>query len=373
MVAGAWHLHFLSGDETDPTGDRSLGHLSADDFPVAMILCDQHGQLLRWTPLVQEILGDSLIAGLPDAMATLLMAAGVPNAHGLLVDSLEESQQLVIRRGGREQVIHLASRPVGQGHRLHILTDHTPSHPEAQDQAHLQSLIAHDLRSPLAVIQGYAGLLATGQPGPLTSTQQEFLAGIDTKILEVSRLLDDFLDLSRLAAGGLELQLQSTPVGDLLAQIIEEQQPVAELRQISLDIRHHPEPITVQADPLRLHQIMNNLIGNAIKYNLQGGWVTVSTRRSPDGEMVNLDVADGGLGMDSEVCSRVFEPYQRGRDAQGVKGVGLGLVVVKKLVELHGGSISVVSEAGKGTCFTVSIPVGKPVKTDQPTPLEQHS
>ena len=217
-----------------------------------------------------------------------------------------------------------------------------------------QSLIAHDLRSPLAVIQGYAGLLATGQPGPLNDTQREFLGGIDTKIVEVTRLLDDFLDYGRLEAGALDLRCVPVCVEDVVARVLSESSRRAGARSIRLTGDTQPASLAVNADPLRLHQIIENLVGNAIKYNHDGGWVRVESRRTDDA--VAITVSDGGPGLTPEDRACLFEPFGRGGASGRAEGTGLGLVVVRRLVELHGGAITVSSESGTGSDFRVTFP-----------------
>ncbi len=339
-----WHLH-LSGD---------LEHgLDADDLGVALAVTTGDGRVVSTNAALRDLLGDRYPDG-PDALAGLLLAAGVAEPRTRLAASLVAAQDLVLCRGGATRTVRLISNTLPEGRVLHLVHDLHDADANRERQAELQSLIAHDLRSPLAVIQGYAGLLATGQPGPLNATQSEFLSGIDLKIVEVTRLLDDFLDLSRLEAGALQLQPEAVPLAELASRICEEQRRCAESRGISMSAHVEPEDLELTADPLRLKQVVENLVGNAVKYNGDGGWVRVEI--AIVGGDVRIQVVDGGPGMDAKELAAVFEPFQRGTAGRGVSGSGLGLAVVQRLVALHGGSIAATSRPGDGTTFEVRLP-----------------
>ena len=339
---------------TDGETTTPAPSVPADALPLGLAMATGDGRLLQVNAGFRRLFGDSIPHG-SDALRGLMLAAGVSAPEDLLAASFTEPQDLVLCRGGCERPVRLTSRRTDTGSCLHLLNDLCDDEDLQARRAELQSLIAHDLRSPLAVIQGYAGLLATGQPGPLNATQSEFLAGIDTKIVEVTRLLDDFLDLSRLEAGALKLQLQTVRLGELVDQVCKEYRRSALARQITISQQTTPPDLELEADPLRLKQILDNLLGNAIKYNHQGGWVAV-TAVSEGGE-VAIEVADGGPGLSANDHERLFEPFGRGGAGESVAGSGLGLVVVRRLVALHGGSITADGSPGAGTTFLVRLPL----------------
>lgn len=341
----SWRLHIVEDD----------AGLAADELPVALAVTAADGSVRRANMILSELLGPTLPDG-PEALVGLLLAAGVPEPGERLEASVLQPQDLVLRRGGGERPVRLATRTLSGGDRLHLFHDLRDARAGQGRLAELQSLIAHDLRSPLAVIQGYAGLLATGQPGPLNATQAEFLAGIDTKIVEVTRLLDDFLDLSRLEAGALQLRPQPVRVGELVTRVCDELSCAAAARRIDVSARTDPVDLQVTADPLRLKQVIENLIGNAVKYNHDGGWVRVEVSLA-DADL-RVEVRDGGPGMEPAELSAAFEPFARGKSGAGAAGSGLGLAVVQRLVSLHHGSITADSAPGKGSTFTVTLPGG---------------
>ena len=130
---------------------------------------------------------------------------------------------------------------------------------------------------------------------------------------------------------------------------------MANSRGLQMKLELPDDSVEVQADPLRLTQIMRNLLSNSVKYNVEAGWIRVSV--STDGLMAKVSVADGGVGIPEDDLAVLFEPYTRGKTPGNIKGVGLGVVIIKKLVEAHGGEVTVLSEQGKGSTFTFTLPL----------------
>ena len=223
-------------------------------------------------------------------------------------------------------------------------------------KADFHSMIAHDLRSPMSVIQGYVSLMEAGKTGPLTETQTEFLESVSRKIVEMTSLLNDFLDMSKMEAGFVNLKREPLDMGQLINEVIVDLGPMAASRGIEMKLDLPRDNVQVLADPLRLTQIMRNLLSNSVKYNVESGWIRVTVVN--EGQMAKVSVADGGVGIPNDDLAVLFEPYTRGKVPANIKGVGLGVVIVKKLVEAHGGEVTVSSEPGKGSAFTFTIPRG---------------
>ena len=236
-------------------------------------------------------------------------------------------------------------------------------------KADFHSMIAHDLRSPMSVIQGYVSLMASGKTGEVNATQAEFLASVNRKITEMTALLNDFLDMSKMDAGFVNLKCQDLDLGALLQEVAADLAPMAESRALEVRCDLPDEPAWIHADPLRLTQILRNIVSNAIKYNVEGGWIRLAV--TADGDYARVAVADGGVGMSEEELAVLFQPYTRGATQRTIKGVGLGVVIVKKLVEAHGGEVHVVSEPGRGTLFSFTMPLGAPAPRDAAEPALQ--
>ena len=224
-----------------------------------------------------------------------------------------------------------------------------------QMKADFHSMIAHDLRSPMSVIQGYVSLMATGKTGEMNETQVEFLDSVNRKITEMTALLNDFLDINKIDAGFVNLKREDMDLGNLCREVLDDLAPMAAGSALQVDLELPDAAVVVHADPLRMTQILRNLVSNAIKYNREGGWVRLSVETR--GETVRVAVSDGGIGMSADELRVLFQPYTRGKSQRTIKGVGLGVVIIKKLVEAHGGQIEVRSEPDKGSTFRFTLPL----------------
>ena len=341
--------------DTIPSPSLVYGEATFDlgRLPAPLVFCSGDGVVLAWTEAAERVLGVPGVSGARGFEATLL-AAGVPEPVDRISASFEHDEPLTIRCGGDERSLVLRSRRFGPDLSAHAFSSREDEHERAQQRAEFQSLVAHEIRSPLAVIQGYAGLLSTGQPGPVNGTQREFLSGIDTKIGELVRLLDDFLDYSRIEAGAMTLNVEPIALQEMVSHVIDEHRATAARRRIDLEWRVEPEDASLLADPLRLRQILDNLVGNAVKYADAGGWVRVEVRN--DSQAVAISVEDSGPGLPPEQIHLLFEPFARGSTVGRVAGSGLGLVVVRRLVEAHGGRIDAANVPGGGAVFNVVLP-----------------
>ncbi len=250
-----------------------------------------------------------------------------------------------------------ASINLGEGEvaMAYVFRDVTREVENQRMRADFHSMIAHDLRSPMSVIQGYVSLMATGKAGPVNETQIEFMGSVNRKISEMTSLLNDFLDMSKMDAGFVNLKCQDHNLGQLIEEVVEDLGPLASYRNLKVSLNLPPEELQVHSDPLRLTQILRNLLSNAIKYNIDDGYIRITVVEKEG--WARISIADGGIGMSVDELDVLFEPYTRGQSQRKIKGVGLGIVIVKKLVEAHGGTVTVSSELGKGSTFTFTIPL----------------
>jgi signal transduction histidine kinase/CheY-like chemotaxis protein len=216
----------------------------------------------------------------------------------------------------------------------------------------LLALLGHELRNPLAPIVTAVHLLkarSAGQPS-------KELEVIERQAQHLVRLLDDLLDVARLTRGKTVISLAPVEVSEVVARAVEMVSPLLQQRRHSLAIDVPSVGLIVQADEHRLVQVLSNLLSNAGHYTEQGGKITITAYR--DAEAVVLEVSDNGVGIAVDALADIFELFVQGPNrASGQGGLGLGLVVVKQLTELHGGTVSVASEGdGRGTKFTVRLP-----------------
>jgi signal transduction histidine kinase len=225
--------------------------------------------------------------------------------------------------------------------------------------------MGHELRTPLNAVLNLSGALAEGAYGPLNDKQLKSLRAIEDSGQRLTALLNDILDLSKIMAGQVKLQVTTAAVEMICASSIQRVSAAAHKKGLSLSVSIDRAAQTVQADARRLTQVLVHLLDNAIKFTPEGGTVGLEVTASPslaggteEGRAVRLTVWDTGIGIAPEQVEHTFQPFVQldARLARQHGGTGLGLALVKQLVELHGGSVAVESEMGKGSRFTVTLP-----------------
>lgn len=221
-------------------------------------------------------------------------------------------------------------------------------------QSDLISDVVHELRTPLTSIIGYSRMLLMADAVP-AEMQHQFLETIHREAKRLGDMVNAYLELARLESGRTQLKRAELDFNQLLAEALEVIRPQAEERRIALHYERASAPVPYYGDAERLHQVFVNLLSNAVKYNAVGGDVRVSLE--PASDALRVHVSDSGQGIEPEFLPHIFDKFVRGeqRDEQA-KGTGLGLSIAKQIVEMHGGSIQVVSSPGQGSTFTVVLP-----------------
>jgi signal transduction histidine kinase len=221
----------------------------------------------------------------------------------------------------------------------------------------LLGMVAHDLRTPLAGLLGFAEVAIVGIDGGIEPAKtREDLDIIRTTALEMSELLNDLLDVARIESGKLSVDPRDIDLAALIRAAAPRYARWAEHKQIQFDL-HVPAGVQpVCADPKRIQQVLNNLVSNAIKFSNPGALISLGVRR--EAELVLVSVADTGQGIESVELDKIFASYEQAsaRATAGEDGSGLGLSIAKKLIEHHGGKIWVESRPGVGSKFTFSLP-----------------
>ena len=218
------------------------------------------------------------------------------------------------------------------------------------------AFFSHELRSPLNSIIGFSELIQIDLPKLDTATVSSYIGSINQSGKHLLQLINDILDLSKLEAGRLELHYMSIPIRQFIEALTKSVQPQMEAKRLSFDIQISDELDDIVADDVRLKQILLNLITNAIKFSHVESKITVKVVRVDNS--VEFGVTDEGIGIRPDELPRLFMPFQQtsaGKRKQ--EGTGLGLSITKKLVELHGGTVTAVSEWGKGSTFIVRMPM----------------
>lgn len=305
----------------------------------------------------------------------------------------EESQELsMLRRALQEQrplpsievdlsikgaprSVGLSITPVSVTHRpfcVVIARDMTAIRDVARMKAHFLSMITHELRSPINAINGYLDLALTDIAGELNDQQREFIERARAGSEHLYALVEDLLLVSRADSGQLRLNRDVISLHEVIASAVEELELTARDNVITVNIAIAGDIPPIYADPVRLQQVLRNLLSNALHFTPSGGRVTIAARiinsargkqattgsTGEDQRLVEVQVSDTGCGIAPEHQQRIFERFYQiplansGRSS----GQGLGLAIVKMIVELHGGQVSVTSVPGKGSTFSFTLP-----------------
>ncbi|MEW6375988.1 MAG: ATP-binding protein [Thermodesulfobacteriota bacterium] len=235
-----------------------------------------------------------------------------------------------------------------------------------QDISHLKELdkmksefiamVTHELRAPIAAVEQQLTVILNKMAGEVTEKQEQLLSRAKERTKGLLTLIKDLLDLSKIEAGKMVQYKEPLPLQEVIQRVVDLMRSEAEVKKIDLQFSAPPRIPMINADRNSMEGIFTNLISNAIKYTLEGGkvWITLSE----EGGFVKATVSDTGIGIKKEDLPRIFDKFYRVKttETRQIVGTGLGLSIVKSIVDAHLGSISVESEVGKGTTFTVLFP-----------------
>ncbi|WP_367371933.1 sensor histidine kinase [Pseudomonas lini] len=297
------------------------------------------------------------------------------DANTQLVDSqqveqlIEANQQLVLsillahseaekpQRTQEEQRLYLEMRDANEQLVIAALSaQHLQASAEQslEQQRHILAMVAHELRNPLTPISMIAGRLARVPSEELPRMQ----ALIEGQVRHMSRLVDDLLDVSRASTGKLRLDCRIVDMVQIIHQAIEVCSPVMTDHHLHFTAELPECALAIDGDPVRLTQILGNLLGNAAKYTPSGGNVALTV--TAEANVLQMSICDNGIGISAKALPFIFEPFVQDVHAVGFNGAGLGigLTVVRELVEAHGGTVTGMSEGdGKGCEFVVTLPL----------------
>ncbi|WP_432377595.1 ATP-binding protein [Duganella sp. P38] len=318
----------------------------------------RHDQMLDLLALAATI-GLALLAAwfVGDVLVLRRVKRLATTANSIASGTLEARSGI---RYGNEEISELAraldamAQSLQEKERQHLKAEKQLREADRRKDEFL-AMLAHELRNPLAPISAGAQLL---QSGHASEAAVQRTAGIIVRqVHHMTRLVDDLLDVSRVTRGLVTLTRVPLEVSRIVADAVEQADPLLKSRQHRFEVALPPAPLTVTGDHKRLVQVLVNVLNNAAKYTPAGGAIKLTARA--EGSNVKLMVSDNGIGMSPELRSRVFELFaQADRNSDRSQGgLGLGLALVKSLVELHGGAVSVDSEGEhKGSTFTIILP-----------------
>jgi len=224
------------------------------------------------------------------------------------------------------------------------------------------ALASHELQTPLTSISGFVSLFLTGKIGPMSDEQKKYLSLIKESIDRIHRMVEDLLDITKIELGHIRMEKKPRDIRKLLREEIAAFKVQGDAKEIRIEEEIEEGLPEIACDQDRIKEVVDNLISNAVKYTPRKGSIRVRAKRA--GQWVQIDVEDSGIGIKMADHERIFEPFQHLKKAglEGEKSTGLGLALVKTIIEAHQGEVMLQSEEGKGATFSIRLPTPLPPK-----------
>lgn len=245
-----------------------------------------------------------------------------------------------------------------------VLRDITSQKEIDQIKSDFLSVVSHELRTPLHSIKGFVDIILMGKTGEINELQRDFLTTVKEATANLQRLIDDLLEFSRMEAGQVKLKPQMISVYDIAQRVVEQVAPLAQDGQLTLMNQISADLPLIEADPLRIEQVVTNLVSNAIKFTPPNGSVTISAIDL--GERIRVSVTDTGIGVPETEQEHIFQRFYQvdGSSTRSYRGAGLGLTICKFIIEYHHGQIWIESKPGEGSTFHFELPKCLPKDED---------
>ncbi len=361
-----------------------------DTVPTCVLTADLDGRIVETNPKLRELLGFSADEMAQMSASELLhpedRAADAELSAALARGEipLARQQKRLLTRDGRTVWVSSAMTALrddhGRAYRLVCVAEDITEHLQLQEaqrardnaeaanraKSEFVSRMSHELRTPLNAMLGFAQLLELDKQKPLAAHQLEWTAQIQHAGWHLLHMINDTLDLSRIEAGTLKLQIDALDLAELLRATRALLEHRAQRRNVVVREDIDPRAAAVRGDLTRVKEILTNLLSNAIKYNREGGSVLIRSRPHGDDD-VQIEVIDTGLGMTEEQLAQLFQPFNRlGRENSAEEGTGIGLVISRRLAELMNGSLRARSVAGEGSAFVLQLPSASLAQAQRP-------
>ncbi|MCP4543472.1 MAG: response regulator [Chloroflexi bacterium] len=356
----------LRHQQEESTKNQSILTSIAD----GVVVNNAEGQTIMVNPAAERILAidsDLLLDQNFDTLFSVFDAKGkeevIEAMETLLSTSASQVRKafkMILEIDSRVVHAHLSPVRAQRGDFLGVVTvlrDITKEVEADRAKSEFVSNVSHELRTPMTAIKGYTDLLHAGAVGPVNDDQERFLSIIRNNADRLTALINDLLDISRVETGRVRFEPRPLQIGDVIADVVNALAVPADDKQQTLTYEVVGGLPDVIGDRDRLNQVITNLVGNAIFYTPDGGKIEV--RAYPVEGAVRVDIRDTGIGIAPNDLGHIFERFYRADDpvVQEATGTGLGLSIAKMFVEMHGGRVWVESELGKGSTFTVLLPV----------------
>jgi len=342
-----WKLHAVDFFNEELMRFLSFNNAILTSIEDVIIVCDPQGRVVYQNPAAKRLAGYRENPGpVPEYLGSVLDGRKFEVKPGVL--------HFVPTRDGKT-FYNVTVAPISTAGVVFSLHDTTAQHELSQAKNEMVSLVSHELRTPLTSIRGYSDMLL--KYNLVEEKGKEFLSTIIDESNRLNQLIQSFLDIAYIESGRQKITKSDFEIGPVLRDMLNVIGPVASEKQIAVEAQPGLDEMRVRADRLLLYQALTNLVTNAIKYSPAG--TTVSIGVSNGNDAVRFRVADQGFGIPAEEASKIFEKfYRRGnKETREQSGFGLGLAFVKEVATRHGGDVTVESEPGKGSVFTLWIPI----------------
>ena len=321
--------------------------------PDAILAIDADGQITYANPEASRVFGVPIGSIVGGPVAHLLPMLSLGSVRPVAGDSFPPLPDVAIQDRIYAPSVRIPAADAGASSII-ALRDVTERRDADRRRLDFYSIIAHDLRSPLSAMLLRADLLLAGKRGPLSVEATDDLRRFSGNIRSMVEMINGFLDLARLEDPNTRIDATSLDLAAIIETTVDELRPLAEAGKLSLEWSPPQTEMRVLGDKVRLGQVLANLIGNALKYTPAGGKVTISAQI--EGNVVETRISDTGPGIPTEAVSRLFDRFTRVAATARTMGTGLGLMIVREIVEAHGGQVGVSSEPGKGSTFWFRLP-----------------
>jgi len=327
-----------------------------------LVVVNQKGEVLLMNPAAEKILGrkqekkvgQSIYQDAGDELMISMTKENEDKEKVIEYTSKNENTKKVIR-SSTAVIQNEDGQTIGM---VNVLTDITKQKEFDELKAAFLSNVTHELRTPIVAMQkAIALLMDQSAAGPLNENQANFLRIVSRNAAQLSRLVEDLLDMAKIDSGKLRLQFIPVQIGKLINEAIDTLDTWAKSKNIQIVREIDATMPEIKADPGRITQVMNNLLSNAVKFTPPGGKITVKSSCF-GGTSIETSVTDTGAGMKPDNLKKLFKRFEQFGDQQGIQGTGLGLCISKDIVERHGGRIFAESKGeGQGSTFTFTLPI----------------
>lgn len=328
-----------------------------------LVVVNNKGEVLLMNPVAKELLevkegkkkNKPNLSNLGDKYLVSLMDSAKENKE-IVVQSSNDNTKKVLRASSAV-VENENGKTVGM---VSVLSDVTKQRELEEAKLNFLSNVSHEIRTPLVSIQKSVDLLLSKTAGSLTETQEKFLTITDHNLKVLTHLVNDLLDLSKLESKKIKLELKPAQIEEVIGDACKNLEGWANSKSIKIERTISANLPKVNIDSFRIIQVLNNLIGNAIKFTPQNGKITVKARLPEQKkDKMEISITDTGIGIAEEDLDKVFDKFQQcgERAATDISGTGLGLSITKELIQLHGGEIWAESKKNQGARFIFTLPI----------------